>query len=127
MPWLDVRAAAGVGREIRDEPCAEVLERPAGLGGGDYLALRVTGDSMTPVLHDGDTILLKLGAPVVPESVVVARLPDDGYVVKRVARADAGLVELASLNAAYAPIVVRGDEVAVLGTVVMRWCAHEGA
>ena len=121
VPALDVRAAAGVGREIRDEPCAEVLLRPTGLGHGDYLALRVAGDSMTPLLHDGDTILLKLGAAPAPNSVVVARLPDDGYVVKKVARADGGLLELESLNRAYAPIVVRGDEVQVLGTVVMRW------
>ena len=124
VPFLDERAAAGAGREIWDEPCAEWIARPPGMPAGDYLALQVAGDSMTPVLHDGDTILLKLGADAQPNTVVVARLPDDGYVVKQLARHDDGTLELRSLNARYAPLTLEHERAEVLGTVVMRWCAH---
>ena len=124
FPLVDARAAAGAGREIWDEPCADWIARPAGVPNGDYLALRVAGDSMTPLLHDADTILLTLGGEPAPDTVVVARLPDDGYVVKRLARVGRDFLELHSVNEAYAPLVVARAEATVLGTVVMRWCAH---
>lgn len=125
VPAWDARAAAGAGRTIGDEPCEGWLERPAALAAGDYAAIRVAGDSMTPLLHDGDTIVLRPGAQAQPGAVVVVRLPDDGCVVKKVAAADRHFLELASLNAAYPPITVARADAAVLGTVVMRWCAHE--
>ena len=81
---------------------------------------------MTPLFHDGDTILVRLGPDVRRDSVIVARRPDNGYVVKRVGRVRAQVIELVSLNPAYEPIVVRRDPNTVLGTVIMRWCPHDG-
>lgn len=125
VPAWDARAAAGAGRAIGDEPCDGWLERPPTLAPGDYAAIRVAGDSMTPLLHDGDTIVLRPGAQVQPNTVVVVRLPEDGCVVKKVAAADRHFLELASLNDAYPPLTIARGDAAVLGTVVMRWCAHE--
>ena len=79
---------------------------------------------MVPLLHDGDTILVKLGDELVPDAVVVARVPDGGYVVKRVGGIAGSRVELASLNAEYPPIVIPRDPSLVLGTVLLRWCTH---
>jgi len=123
-PALDLSVAAGVGRELWDEPCDRWIPLPEGSPDGKYVALRVTGDSMIPLLHDGDTILVKLGDEVVPDSVVVARVPDGGYVVKRVGGVAGSRVELASLNPDYPPIVIPRDQSAVLGTVLLRWCTH---
>ena len=61
---------------------------------------------------------------LVPDSVVVARVPDGGYVVKRVGGIVGSRVELASLNAEYPPIVIPRDPSLVLGTVLLRWCTH---
>jgi hypothetical protein len=60
-------------------------------------------------------------------TVVVARLPDLGYVVKEVCGISHEFLELGSLNPAYGPLrISRVDaEGAVLGTVLMRWCSHE--
>jgi SOS-response transcriptional repressor LexA len=60
-------------------------------------------------------------------TVVVARLPDHGYVVKEVCEISHEFLELRSLNPAYGPLrISRVDaEGAVLGTVLMRWCSHE--
>jgi peptidase S24-like protein len=119
-------AAAGEGRELWNEECDRWLELPPHLIGGRYLALGVAGDSMTPLLHDGDTILVQLGSEIHPGTVVVARRADSDYVVKRVGRVRARGIELVSLNPAYEPITVRRDSNTVLGTVILRWCPHGG-
>ncbi|MEP6690611.1 MAG: S24 family peptidase [Gemmatimonadaceae bacterium] len=122
-PLADLAVAAGVGRELWDQECESWVEVPADVPSGRYLALRVAGNSMTPLLHSGDTVLVKLGADVVRDSVVVARC-DDGYVVKRIGRMDRRELELLSLNPAFAPMRVAREEHVVLGTVVLRWCDH---
>jgi SOS-response transcriptional repressor LexA len=125
-PSIELSVAAGVGRELWDEPCDRWIPLPSDAPDGKYVALRVTGDSMVPLLHDGDTILVKLGDEMVPDSVVVARVPDGGYVVKRVGGVAGSRVELASLNPEYPTIVIPRDPRLVLGTVLLRWCTHEG-
>jgi SOS-response transcriptional repressor LexA len=123
-PSVELSVAAGAGRELWDEPCDRWIPLPEGTPDGKYVALRVTGDSMVPLLHDGDTILVKLGEELVPDAVVVARVPDGGYVVKRVGGFAGSRVELASLNPDYPPIVIPRDPSLVLGTVLLRWCTH---
>ena len=125
-PWTSLAAAAGEGRELWDEECERWLELPKSLIGGRYLALQVAGDSMTPLFHDGDTILVRLGSDARRDAVIVARRPDNGYVVKRVGRMRGQTIELVSLNPAYEPIVVRREHTTVLGTVIRRWCPHDG-
>jgi len=126
-PVLDLSVAAGAGRELWDEPCDRWIPLPQDSPDGRYVALRVTGDSMVPLLHDGDTILVKLGDELMPDAVVVARVPDGGYVVKRVGGIVGSRVELTSLNADYPPIVIPRDPSLVLGTVLLRWCTHGSA
>ena len=123
-PATSLSVAAGAGRELWDEPCDRWIPLPESAPDGKYVALRVTGDSMVPLLHDGDTILVKLGDEIVPDAVIVARIPDGGYVVKRVGGVAGSRVELASLNPDYPPIVIPRDPSLVLGTVLLRWCTH---
>jgi SOS-response transcriptional repressor LexA len=125
-PVLDLGVAAGVGRELWDEPCTSWLELPTDASPGQHVALTVRGESMEPLLHAGDTILVKLGPELRRESVVVARRPDDGYVVKRVARVGRRVVELASFNAGYPPIRIPRRDDLILGTVLMCWRAQAG-
>lgn len=120
-PLLDLAAAAGAGRALWDEPCDAWLELPADLPPSRYVALRVAGDSMDPVLASRDVMLVKLDTAPCVNDLVVARLPDDGFVVKRVAALANGSIELASFNSAYDPIVVPRDQVAILGTVIARF------
>lgn len=123
-PVLDPAVAAGTGRDLWDEECEDWAELPPGIPPGQYVALGVSGDSMTPLLHSGDMILVRLGPIVVRETVVVARLPEDGYVVKRAGQVTGARVELYSLNPAYPPINLLRAKGAIVGTVVLRWCAH---
>jgi phage repressor protein C with HTH and peptisase S24 domain len=80
---------------------------------------------MTPLVHAGDLLLVKLGREIARNSVIVIQTPDEGYVVKQVGALTPRRVELRSLNASYEPIEVRREPARVLGTVVMRWCDHD--
>jgi hypothetical protein len=125
-PLAELGVAAGTGRELFDEPCDAWVALPEGLPPSRYVALRVVGDSMTPLLHSGDVVLVDLDRPVSPGSVAVARLPDHGSVVKRLVRTDGDRWRLVSLNPAYPPLEVPPDSGALLGPVVLRWCVHSG-
>lgn len=124
-PLTALAVAAGEGRELWDEECDRWVELPTGLRRGRYVALGVAGDSMIPLLHPGDTILVRLGPDLRRGTVVVARRGDDAYVVKRVRRVREHDVELVSLNPAYEAMLIPRDDRAILGTVVMRWCSHD--
>ena len=124
-PWWDLAVAAGSGRELWDEPPAALIGLPDGVDDGRYVALSVAGDSMAPLLHTGDTILVRLGHELLADQVIVVRHPEQGYVVKRVGRLSSMRVELVSLNADYPALEIPNDASLVLGTVVLRWCPHE--
>jgi SOS-response transcriptional repressor LexA len=120
-PWVDSLAvAAGVGRELWDEPCDRWVELPDAVPPGRYLALGVAGDSMLPHLHEGDVLVVDPRRRVTRDVLVVARRPDDGYVVKYVSRLTRGALELSSFNTAYEPFTIARVEGAIVGVVVAR-------
>lgn len=122
---VDLAIAAGTGRELWDAECESAVAVPEMLPRGEYVALTVSGDSMEPLLHSGDLVLVKRGGELKAGSIVVMRDTDAGYVVKKVGRIEPRSVELLSLNPAYGRRTVRRTRTAVLGTVLLRWCHHE--
>jgi phage repressor protein C with HTH and peptisase S24 domain len=118
---LDLAVAAGAGREIWDEPCDRWLELPDDIAAGRYVALRVAGDSMTPVLEPREVILIQLDTTPRIDDLIVARLPDQSHVVKRVASIKGGRIELASFNPDYESIFVSRNPSPVVGTVIARF------
>jgi SOS-response transcriptional repressor LexA len=126
-PVIELSVAAGVGRELWDEPVESWLEVPPNAPAGQYLALKVAGESMVPLMHTGDTVLVRIGADVECDTVIVARHPDDGYVCKRVGRVCSDAIELASLGPGRPPITIPRDPRLILGTVLMVWCEHGDA
>ena len=125
-PRLDLGIAAGTGRALWDEPCDSWIALPDDLPRGRYVALTVKGDSMLPLLHSDDIVLVRIGPEVARDAIVVARRPDDGYVVKRVGRVSPAAIELLSLNPEFEPTLIERGEGTVAGTVVLRWCGHGG-
>lgn len=125
VPWPELGVAAGVGRELWDEPCERWVELPRDLAAGHkYVALTVSGSSMEPALHAGDVVLVSVGTPVRRDSIVVARRPEEGYVVKAVGKLSRRAIELRSLNPEFATFSIPRDDTLIVGTVVMRWCSH---
>lgn len=126
-PLIDLGVAAGVGRELWDEPVEQWVELPIGLPAGRYAALRISGESMAPLMHTGDTVLVKLGPALARDTVVIARHPDDGYVCKRVHRVRRDRVELASVAADGPSIVIPRDPRLIVGTVLLVSPAERAA
>ena len=124
VPVVELGVAAGPGRELWDEAPARWLRLPEGMPAARYVALRIVGTSMAPMLHSGDVVLVRADArgrePRVGR-VLVARHPDDGYVCKRVDAVEARRLVLASLEPGHAPVVVPRDPTLVVGTVVAAW------
>jgi phage repressor protein C with HTH and peptisase S24 domain len=118
---LDLAVAAGGGRELWDEPCDRWLELPEEIPSGRYVAVRVAGDSMAPVLGPREVILIALDALPRIDDLVVARLPDQSHVVKRVASLKGSTIELASFNSEYESIFVAREPSPVVGTVIARF------
>src|SRR5690349_14452853 len=69
-PYLGLAVCAGVGRALWDEPCDRWLALPPGVAPGEHVSLPVRGDSMQPLLHDGDTLLVRVGSACVAGDVV---------------------------------------------------------
>jgi SOS-response transcriptional repressor LexA len=124
VPVVELGIAAGVGRELWDEPAEAWVELPNEIPSGEYVALRIVGDSMAPLMHTGDTVLVRRGADVKRDTVIVARHPDDGYVCKRVSRLRRASIELASLAPGRPAIAIPRDARLVVGTVMLVWCTH---
>jgi hypothetical protein len=120
---VNLAAAAGVGRELWDEPVDDWIALPPGAPRVRALALRIAGDSMTPMLQHGDTVLVEIGAALSRGRIVVARHPDDGYVCKRVARVGRREVLLSSLNPAHGSVVIPRDQRLIVGIVRLAWRA----
>jgi SOS-response transcriptional repressor LexA len=120
-PWVEsLPVAAGIGREIWDEPCEQWVELPDIAAGGEHIALTVAGDSMTPWLRNGDVILVNTQRSVARDCLVVARHGEDGYVVKHVTRCGKTALELSSFNTEYAPFTIERSPGVVIGVVVAR-------
>ena len=124
VPVVELGIAAGVGRELWDEPVSSWVELPDGVPSGEYVALKITGDSMSPLMHTGDTVLVRIGSHVQRDTVIVARHPDDGYVCKRVSRLRRTTIELSSLQPGRPLITIPRDPACIVGTVILVWCHH---
>ena len=90
-----------------------------GLEGSKLSAIRVIGDSMEPLLREGDEVLVDLRQQTFRDGIHVVRL-DDTLLVKRVASQGGGRFSLLSQNLAYPPIAVTAGDFAVIGRVVWK-------
>jgi phage repressor protein C with HTH and peptisase S24 domain len=128
--WVDVTrinlgASAGPGALADGEEGFDAFRfskqwlREKGLGDAQLSAIAVEGDSMEPLLRDGDDILVDRTPRPFRDGVHVVRL-DDRLMVKRVAAAAQGRFSLISQNLAYPPIDVSAEEIEIIGRVVWK-------
>lgn len=125
VPRLPVGAAAGPGAMEADERPFDSFRfsrrwlKEQGLGDGQLSTIRVQGDSMEPLLHDGDEILVDRAQRALRDGIHVVRL-GEVLMVKRLAPAGAGRATLLSQNAAYPPLEVTLAELEIVGRVVWK-------
>jgi len=125
VPRLDLGASAGPGALGDGERVFDGFRfsrrwlREQGLDGARLSAIRVEGDSMEPLLRDGDEILVDLTERPFRDGVHVVRI-DDNLLVKRVAQTGPGRFALLSQNLAYPPLEVEADSIEIIGRVVWK-------
>ena len=128
--WVDVRrlsidASAGPGALPDQEAAFDSFRfsrrwlREQGFDPGHLTAIRVMGDSMEPLLRDGDEVLVDAAPRPFRDGVHVVRF-DDRLLVKRVAAQGAGRFSLLSQNLAYPPITVETGQIEIIGRVVWK-------
>ena len=81
----------------------EKIRLPADLAGHADFAVRVRGDSMEPMVSDGDIAVFR-AAQTAGNGQFVAAVIDGQMLLKRFTRPGKGRARLESLNPAYAPI-----------------------
>ena len=89
----------------------------------DCYALRVSGDSMSPNLLDGDIIVISPNATLIDGCIVAAYVEPLGDVVKVYTTRANGKVVLKPYNKAYDDIVLQPDKgrpAKIWGRVVMQ-------
>lgn len=125
VPRLDLGASAGPGRVVGGEAAFDTFRfsrrwlEEQGLARAELSAIRVEGDSMEPLLNDGDEILIDRAPRAFRDGIHVVRVGDT-LMVKRVASAGPGRVALLSQNLAYPPVEVAAEEVEIIGRVVWK-------
>lgn len=85
----------------------------------NVFALRISGDSMSPRIMDGDIVLVHQQESAEDGDIVIARI--DGEVTCKVLKKSAYGVTLVPFNAAYAPFIYTGqqaEDLRILGKVV---------
>ena len=118
IPKISARACAGSGSlEVRDNIIGETpfgrswlsqKGRPESM-----VVMDVVGDSMSPELEPGDSILLDQSQTEVQSNNLYVVGLADVLQVKRV-QARSGLVTLYSANQRYQPVTLQGDEIETL-------------
>ena len=125
VPRLPLGASAGPGASAGQERPIGALRfargwlRGQGLDPRRLSAITVEGDSMEPVLRDGDEILVDVTPHALRDGIHVVRV-DGLLLVKRLETGRPGMVVLRSANPAYEPIELAAAEVAVVGRVVWK-------
>ena len=77
--------------------------------GKDFFALKVKGDSMSPILMENDIIIVKRQDDFENSDIVVALINGDEATVKKAKRSDNSIL-LQPLNTNYEPLIFTNDE-----------------
>ena len=89
---------------------------------GEYFGLRIKGDSMTPRINDGDTVIVHQQDCAEDGEIVIALINGDDAVCKKL-KIYGDSIALVSLNPAYDPLIFSAEEqankpVRIIGRVV---------
>ncbi|MBF0625541.1 MAG: hypothetical protein HQL82_12130 [Magnetococcales bacterium] len=125
IPQYFLEAGTGPDREVQNEQVArhvafrtEWLKAAMGLSPRKIALITARGDSMEPVVCDGDLLLTDLRElRTIDPAIYVLRM-DNALTAKRIRILDNGRVRILSDNPAHGPREVPAREIAILGRVV---------
>jgi SOS-response transcriptional repressor LexA len=112
LTWLPVIswAHAGEATDFEELPSHMQERIPVTCRSPNAFALRIEGDSMEPRCVNGDLVVVMPGEEPRNGCLVVARLSNDGVVLRRFTKLPAGRVRLTAYNPVYPAIDYEADE-----------------
>lgn len=114
--------AAGIPIEMIDD-IIDTEEIPEDMAKhGEFFALKIKGDSMTPSINNSDVVIVRQQEDAENGDIVIATINGNDAVCKRLKKYSDGL-SLISLNPAYEPLYfntseIQGTPVKIIGKVV---------
>lgn len=115
IPFYPQVATAGRGSYL-DDQFAEIQELPAP-DGADY-AIRISGNSMEPLIHDGDIVYVREQNILGQGEIGIFSYNGESFCKMWDNRS--GVPRLVSMNSAYPPITLKkSDDLFVLGKVII--------
>ena len=89
---------------------------------GKFFGLRIKGDSMSPRMIEGDTVIVRQQSDAESGDIVIALVNDNEATCKKLIKRTDGIV-LQSLNPIYEPMIFSNDDnVEIIGKVVELRC-----
>lgn len=129
--FKDIYASAGGGALNEEEESElmylddEIVSRLGGMGFIKHIqAINVLGDSMEPTLYSGDVVFINKEFNNALKSGIYVVSTPAGLFIKRLQLQSNGMVALVSDNESYAPELVGGDDVEIIGKVVGKLSAN---
>ena len=126
VPRLALETSAGPGAAVTGENTSfdsfrfsRKWLREQNLEADKLSAVRVIGDSMEPLLREGDDLLVDLSGKPFRDGIYVVRL-EDSLLVKRVTLQGGGRFSLLSQNLSYPPLSVQAEDIDLVGRVVWK-------
>ena len=86
--------------------------------GSDYFALKIKGDSMSPVLIENDIVIVKKQEDFENGDLVVAIINGDEATIKKGRKSDNSIL-LQPLNTAYEPLIFTYDEMKTIPVTII--------
>ena len=87
-------------------------------GRGKYFGLKINGDSMNPLFHPDDTVIVRCQPDAESGDIAVVHVNNEEAVVKKLIKKDTSLL-LVSENSSYEPMIFTKEEVNSLPVTVI--------
>lgn len=90
------------------EDYEEITEELA--ASGEYVALKIKGDSMEPKMSEGDVVIVKVQPTIESGEIAIVLINGDNATCKKVKKTEEGIM-LISLNSAYEPMFYSNKQI----------------
>ncbi len=130
VPMAEAKLSAGGGHVVISEQYGELYAfrkdwlRAVASSVSKIVLMTVEGESMTPTISDGDTVMVDMGRTRIKSGSIFAIGIDATVIIKRLEYLVNGRIRIISDNRQeYAPYDAEAKEIRIIGEVI--WCAKQ--
>ncbi len=130
VPMAEAKLNAGGGHVVMTEQYGELYAfrkdwlKKVATSAHNIVLMMVEGESMTPTISDGDTVMIDMGRTRIKSGSIFAIGIEDTIIIKRLEYLVNGKIRIISDNRQeYAPYDADNKEIRIIGEVI--WCAKQ--